>query len=99
MSINSSRGRGSVTPTIFFSKGRAPGVGRSLQETSGSAARLVENVENTPRQLVIDAYADDVIVKAHALIAGKDGAGGRIEVGFVLQPDVEIFDLRRPVPV
>ena len=64
-----------------------------------SAASPVENVKNTPRQLVVDAHADDVIVKAHTLIAGKDGAGGGIEVGFVLQPDVEIFDLRRPVPV
>ena len=74
------------------------GGARSLQKTPGSAARLVEDVENTPRQLVIDAHADDVIVKAHALIACKDSAGGRIEVGFILQPDIEIFDLRRPVP-
>ena len=39
----------------------------------------------------------DVIVEAHILIAGKRHAWRRVEVGFVLQANVQVFDLRRPI--
>src|SRR5580704_16805210 len=60
---------------------------------SASAPGLEETVQNAPGQLVIDSHADDVIVHAHVLIARKDRTGSRIEVGLVLQPDIEIFHL------
>src|SRR5208337_3549024 len=75
----------------FRAQGRARGI------RSASAPGLEETVQNAPGQLVIDAHADDVIVHAHMLIARKDRTGSRIEVGLVLQPDIEIFHLGRPV--
>src|SRR5215475_1573278 len=68
---------------------------RSRRSKSGSA--LEERVEHAPGQLVVHADADDVIVEVNALIARKRHAGRRIEIGFVLQSDIEIFDLGRPV--
>src|SRR5262249_49760554 len=40
---------------------------------------------------------NDVVVEVQALIAGKCRARRRGEIGFVLQSDVEIFNLRRPI--
>src|SRR6516162_10013243 len=59
---------------------------------------LEEDVQDAPGQLVIDAEANQVLVQAHALIAWKCRARRRIEIGLILQSDVEIFDLCRPVP-
>src|SRR5262249_59087639 len=75
--------------------------GKSLPTTSRcgpiSSSVLEEAVQSVPRQFVVHPDADDVIVQVQSLIAGKDRAGRRVEVGFVLQADVEIFDLRRPI--
>src|SRR5258708_26281780 len=43
-----------------------------------SSSVLEEAVQNIPRQLVVDADANDVVVEVQALIAG------RVEIGFVL---------------
>src|SRR5712691_10668528 len=66
-------------------------------QTDRSSSALEKAVQNVPGQLVIDAHADDVIVEAHLLVAREAGDRRRIEVRLVLQADVEIFHLRRPV--
>src|SRR5437660_12785664 len=62
-----------------------------------SSSALEEAVEHVPRQLVVHSDADDVVVEAQALIARKNRTGYRIEIGLVLQSDVEILNLRRPI--
>jgi hypothetical protein len=50
-----------------------------------------------PGQFVVHADPDDVIGEVQALIAWKRDARCRVEIRFVLQPDIEILDLCRPV--
>src|SRR5262245_51442274 len=64
-----------------------------------SSSALEESVQHVPRQLVVHADADDVVVEMQALIARKSRTGRRIEIGFVLQSNVEILHLRRPIPI
>src|SRR4030081_93776 len=75
--------------------------GKTRRSTSRSGwisrSALEETVENIPGQLVVHADPDNVIAEIQALIARKRHARCRIEIGFVLQPDVEILDLCRPV--
>src|SRR6516225_1764024 len=77
----------------------AAGRSRRITFRSGpiSTSVLEEAVEDIPRQLVVHPDANDVVVEVQALIAGKCRAGRRGEIGFVLQSDVEIFNLRRPI--
>src|SRR5215831_16588632 len=63
-----------------------------------SNSTLEEAVQDIPRQLVVHPDANDVVIEVEALIAGKRRARRRGEIGFVLQSDVEIFNLRRPIP-
>src|SRR5262245_40041197 len=78
----------------------APGRSRRITFRSGSTSNsaLEEAVEHVPRQLIVHAHAHDVVVEVDALIARQRQARRRIEIGFVLQSDVEIFELGRPVP-
>src|SRR5262249_48580781 len=75
--------------------------GKSLPTTCRygpiSSSVLEEAVENVPRQPVVNPNPNNVVVELQALVAGKDRTGRRVEIGFVLQADVEIFDLRRPI--
>src|SRR6266852_5795402 len=87
----------------------AVGKSRPITFRSGRISRLMlaalkcsaleERVQDAPGQLVVHADANDVVVEAHALIARKRQARRRVEIGFVLQSDVQIFNLRRPVAV
>src|SRR5438067_11773405 len=38
-----------------------------------------------------------MVVQAHALVARKERAGSRVEIRFVLQPNIEILDFCGPV--
>src|SRR5262249_11611586 len=64
---------------------------------STSSSTLEKTVEHVPGQLVVHTHAHDVVVEIDALIAWQRQARRRIEIGFVLQSDVEIFELGRPV--
>src|SRR5262249_20519821 len=61
------------------------------------SSALEETVQHVPRQLVVDPDADDVIVEVQTLIARKERTRRWVEIGFVLQSDVEVLDLRRPI--
>src|SRR6476620_3407726 len=62
-----------------------------------SRSALEKTIQYIPGQLVVHADPDDVIGEVEALIAWKRDARCRVEIRFVLQPDVEILDLCRPV--
>ena len=53
---------------------------------------LQEAVEDAPGELIVHAEPNDMIVQADALIARKRRAGSRVEIRFILQPDIEVFD-------
>src|SRR5713226_7098710 len=80
--------------TSMCAAGKSPPTTSRFGRSSRSTL-LEEAVEHAPGQLVVHAEADDVIVGTGVLVDRH--AGRRGEVGFVLKPDVEIFDLRRPV--
>src|SRR3954462_11511924 len=79
----------------------AAGKSRPITSPFGSILplRLEEIIQNVPGQFVVHAEADDVIAEIQALTARKRQIRRRVEIRFVLQPDVEIFHLRRPVLV
>src|SRR5260370_998957 len=77
---------------------RSSGLRAATATCGGRFSALDEEaVQDAPGQLVIHTDANDVVVQAHALIARKSGARSRIEIRFILQPDIEVFDLCRPV--
>src|SRR3954447_26960560 len=94
------RRRTNCLPRVSTSMSAA---GKSRPTTSPygsiSPLRLEEIIQNVPGQLVVHAEADDVIAEVQALTARKRQTGRRVEIRFVLQPDVEIFHFRRPVLV
>src|SRR5262249_31044180 len=77
----------------------AAGKSRRITFRSGRTSNSVleEVVQDIPGQLVVHPDANDVVVSVQPLIARKYRARRRGEIGFVLQSDVEIFNLRRPV--
>src|SRR3974390_3204774 len=77
------------------------GVGKSLPITcrSGSiSARsaLEVAVQNAPGQLVVHTHAQDVVVGIYVLV-GLERDRSRIEIRLVLQSDVEVLHLSRPI--
>src|SRR3954447_9714928 len=92
------RRRTNCLPRVSTSMSAA---GKSRPTTSPygsiSPLRLEEIIQNVPGQFVVHAEADDVIAEIQALTARKRQTRCRVEIRFVLQPDVEIFHLCRPV--